>query len=74
MLGQIAGFLMHWLPNFEADHRSYLTVAIGCTGGQHRSVAMARRVAEVLRGQGRNVIARHRDVKPASQRPDSTTK
>ena len=45
MLGQIAGFLARWLPNFQADQRSYLTVAIGCTGGQHRSVYMVEMLA-----------------------------
>jgi UPF0042 nucleotide-binding protein len=35
---QIAGFLSQWLPSLQNDHRSYVTVAIGCTGGQHRSV------------------------------------
>jgi UPF0042 nucleotide-binding protein len=34
----IAGFLTEWLPSLNNDHRSYVTVAIGCTGGQHRSV------------------------------------
>jgi RNase adapter protein RapZ len=38
MLSQVQGFLERWLPNFEDDQRSYLTVALGCTGGQHRSV------------------------------------
>lgn len=40
MLQQIEGFLTHWLPSLNNDHRSYVTVAMGCTGGQHRSVFM----------------------------------
>ena len=46
MLDQIEAFLRRWLPNFEEDQRSYLTVAIGCTGGQHRSVFMCEALAE----------------------------
>jgi UPF0042 nucleotide-binding protein len=45
MLDQIETFLRRWLPNFEEDQRSYLTVAIGCTGGQHRSVFMCETLA-----------------------------
>jgi len=58
----LAGFLDRWIPCFEADGRSYLTVAIGCTGGQHRSVYMIEWLAEHLRGQGRTVLTRHREL------------
>jgi UPF0042 nucleotide-binding protein len=61
MLDQIEGFLRRWLPNFEDDQRSYLTVAIGCTGGQHRSVYMcetlARRFAPFV-----TTLLRHREL------------
>jgi RNase adapter protein RapZ len=61
MLSQIETFLRRWLPSFESDQRSYLTVAIGCTGGQHRSVygaeILARRFAD------RNAtLVRHREL------------
>jgi UPF0042 nucleotide-binding protein len=50
------------LPQYRAEGRSYLTVAIGCTGGRHRSVAIAEEVAARLRGRGVAVRTTHRDV------------
>ncbi|MEQ9495753.1 MAG: RNase adapter RapZ [Deltaproteobacteria bacterium] len=50
------------LPRYEKEGKAYVTVAIGCTGGRHRSVAIAERVAEYLAEGGRRVHVRHRDV------------
>jgi UPF0042 nucleotide-binding protein len=61
MLEQIAVFLARWLPSFEDDQRSYLTVAIGCTGGQHRSVYFAETLAQHFRGRAATLI-RHREL------------
>ena len=61
MVDDIIGFLRTWVPRFEADNRSYLTVAIGCTGGRHRSVYVAERIAAEFRG-GRHVVVTHRDT------------
>lgn len=62
MLKEIASFLEHWIPRFQADNRSYLSIAIGCTGGQHRSVYMVERLAEVLRKKLPNIQVRHREL------------
>ena len=64
MLGQIDVFLRRWLPSFEADQRAYLTVAIGCTGGQHRSVWFVERLAAAFRDSAATFI-RHRELDPS---------
>jgi UPF0042 nucleotide-binding protein len=58
---QIEGFLMHWIPAIERDHRSYVTVAIGCTGGQHRSVFMVEQLAQSF-GARWLTLKRHREL------------
>nr|WP_295081867.1 RNase adapter RapZ [uncultured Roseateles sp.] len=61
MMGQISGFLATWLPSYAADQRSYLTVAIGCTGGQHRSVFLVEALARKFASHGQ-VLKRHREL------------
>jgi UPF0042 nucleotide-binding protein len=61
MLGQIETFLARWLPAFEDDQRSYLTVAIGCTGGQHRSVFGVEWLARRFEGRQATLV-RHREL------------
>jgi UPF0042 nucleotide-binding protein len=56
----IQAFLQHWLPYLERDHRSYVTVAIGCTGGQHRSVYLVERLAAEF-GAHWVTLKRHRE-------------
>lgn len=58
---QIVDFLTRWLPRFEQQNTAYLTVALGCTGGRHRSVYMAERLAEAFKSTYPNVLIRHRD-------------
>lgn len=60
MLNDIRAFIEKWLPSFKTDNRSYLTVALGCTGGQHRSVYMAERLAAYFHASER-VVLRHRE-------------
>jgi UPF0042 nucleotide-binding protein len=62
MIEHIKKFLSFWIPKFEADNRSYLCVAVGCTGGHHRSVYITERLAEYFREQGKHVITIHRDI------------
>ncbi|HEX9174325.1 MAG TPA: RNase adapter RapZ [Telluria sp.] len=60
LLNDIRNFVEKWLPSFKTDNRSYLTVALGCTGGQHRSVYMAERLAAYFAPTER-VVLRHRE-------------
>lgn len=59
---QINSFVSSWLPHLERNNRSYLTIAIGCTGGQHRSVYIAECLAESYRSQRDDVQIRHREL------------
>jgi UPF0042 nucleotide-binding protein len=61
LLQDIRTFIDKWLPSFKSDNRSYLTVGIGCTGGQHRSVYFVEKLAEHFRA-GERVVVRHREL------------
>lgn len=62
MLNDLVDFLERWIPRFEADNRSYLTIALGCTGGQHRSIYMVEALAERIRKKIPNTEIRHREL------------
>jgi RNase adapter protein RapZ len=61
LLGDVRDFLARWLPEVVKENRSYLTVAIGCTGGRHRSVYLAENLAAAFNGPWR-VLVRHRGL------------
>lgn len=62
MFSDIQTYLEKWLPLFEHNNRSYITIAIGCTGGQHRSVYMVERLADYFKSHYTNVQVRHREL------------
>lgn len=61
LIAQIEAFLLRWLPTLEGDQRSYVTVAIGCTGGQHRSVYCVEQLTQRFAQRG-VVLSRHREL------------
>jgi UPF0042 nucleotide-binding protein len=62
MLADIQHYIEKWLPSFVQDNRNYLTVAIGCTGGQHRSVYFVEQLSAHFKQQKQKVIIRHREL------------
>lgn len=62
MIDDIQQFLERWLPLFEQENRSYITIAIGCTGGRHRSVYIAKQLHERFAGKNMPLQLRHREL------------
>jgi UPF0042 nucleotide-binding protein len=58
---RIVDLARYLVPRYGSELKSHLTIAVGCTGGRHRSVYVADRVAEALREKGREIVLRHRD-------------
>lgn len=69
MINDIADFVIKWIPSFQDNNRSYLTIAIGCTGGMHRSVYISEELAERFKTFHNNVQIRHQQIK--SKRPNN---
>ncbi len=64
MFEDICSYLTTWLPKFEANNRSYMTIAIGCTGGQHRSVYLCHKLHQYFYPRWNSVLLRHRELMP----------
>ncbi len=62
MFEDLKSFIERWVPRFQADNRAYMTVAIGCTGGQHRSVYLSQRLAAYFGDSEMEVLLRHREL------------
>lgn len=62
MFNDIRDFLERWLPRFQSNNRSYITVAIGCTGGQHRSVFLCEKLKQHFTACGYNAQVRHKEL------------
>ena len=70
-LQHVRSLLLFLLPLFEREQRSYLTIAFGCTGGRHRSVAIALKLGEELRKLGYEVTLRHREIQSEEARVEN---
>ncbi len=66
-MAHMTGLLAPLLPRYEREGKSYLTIALGCTGGRHRSVLVAERLGAWFREQGRPAETSHRDLEPGGQ-------
>ena len=76
MYEELKRFLETWLPRFEREDRTYVTIALGCTGGMHRSVYLVNRLAEYFAAKGITTQVRHRELKgetPTLDPPGKTT-
>jgi len=62
MTRDIRAFLERWLPEFEREDRAYATVAVGCTGGRHRSVYVVEKLARAFKGRYEPVVVRHKEL------------
>jgi UPF0042 nucleotide-binding protein len=62
MVQEIIAFLSSWLPAFADSNRSYMTISIGCTGGQHRSVYVCEQMGAYFRQHSNNVQVRHSEL------------
>jgi RNase adapter protein RapZ len=63
MYDDVLHFLLRWIPAYRNAHRGYLTIALGCTGGRHRSVCMVEKLATALRSRGEPVGIRHNQLR-----------
>ncbi len=73
MFQDISGFLEYWIPRYIDFNRNYLTVALGCTGGQHRSVYMADKLAASLSRNHPQVLIRHNELRGIGRPPEPAT-
>jgi UPF0042 nucleotide-binding protein len=69
MVAAVLDFLRMWIPAYRASNRGYLTVAIGCTGGQHRSVYLAERLARELSLDSGRILVKHRELDVTNEIP-----
>lgn len=60
--GDVYSYLLRWLPQFQAQDRAYVTIAVGCTGGQHRSTYLVERLGQALRERFHSVVVKHREL------------